>query len=118
MFFPLAEGMYTHSTYWTGEFAYGMVPQLREAQSRLGFDEGTFQNMLMNIRWVRQWPRHAHAGARSNIHPRAALSKLRLRLLGTALPVVAAPAEVQLPTGPARCPAPAARATWCRTRSA
>lgn len=44
------EGMYTHSTYWTGEFAYGMVPQLREAQSRLGFDEGNFQNMLMNIR--------------------------------------------------------------------
>lgn len=28
--FPAAEGMYTHATYWKGEFATGMMPQLKQ----------------------------------------------------------------------------------------
>lgn len=44
------EGMFTHSTYWEGDFSSGMAPQLREAQGEQGFDEGEYSNRLMNIR--------------------------------------------------------------------
>lgn len=106
--------MYTHSTYWTGEFAYGMVPQLREAQSRLGFDEGTFQNMLMNIRWVHCSRHPSHMGACSweDLSWRCTDSCSLKRRFDHGRTGVG----VQRPTCHARCPPPAARATWCRMR--
>ncbi len=39
---PLAEGMWTHSTYWRGDFADGMIPALKQYGNL---------DLLDNIRW-------------------------------------------------------------------
>jgi len=45
--------MYTHSTWWEGDFAYGMQDQLKAAQASFGFTDKTYDDMMFNIRWVR-----------------------------------------------------------------